>query len=111
MLLLGQIFKVKINLKFYGFLNFKIFLDLVLGQRFLNSRLSPVHSREFRFGHKQITWSESQIKILNDLMDEASALIDMFDQVAMLLGPDIKLHNVSGIEGSHFMLKLTYNFF
>lgn len=31
-------------------------------------------------------------------MNEANALMDMFDQVAMLLGPDIKLHNVSDVE-------------
>lgn len=29
-------------------------------------------------------------------MTEATALMDMFDQVAMLLGPDIKLSKVSG---------------
>lgn len=55
------------------------------------------------------------MKIVSDLITEANALLEMFDQVAMLLGPgkikvkfvflifdfsirfpDIKLHNVSG---------------
>jgi hypothetical protein len=70
--------------------------DLVLGQRFLNARLSPVPQRVHRPNLKQVTWSDAQVKIVNDLMQEATALMDMFDQVAMMLGPDIKLHNVSG---------------
>ena len=70
------------------------FESLVLGQRFLNARLSPVPERISR---PKVTWSDSQIKIVNDLMSEATALMDMFDQVAMLLGPDIKLHKISGI--------------
>lgn len=69
------------------------FESLVLGQRFLNARLSPVPERMTR---AKVTWSDSQLKIVNDLMQEASALMDMFDQVAMLLGPDIKLHKISG---------------
>lgn len=68
----------------------------MLGTRFLNARLSPIPPRVFRPDMKQVTWSDSQIKIVNELMSEANALMDMFDQVAMLLGPDIKLHNVSG---------------
>lgn len=54
----------------------------------------------FRPNFNQVggTWSESQIKIVNDLVQEANALIAMFDQVAMLLGPDISLHNVSDVD-------------
>lgn len=69
------------------------FESLVLGQRFLNARLSPVPERR---SLPKVTWSDSQVKIVNDLMNEANALMDMFDQVAMLLGPDIKLHKISG---------------
>lgn len=72
------------------------FIDLVLGTRFLNTRLSPVPMQTYRPDPKQVTWSDSQKKIMNDLMNEANSLLEMFDQVAMLLGPDIKLHNVSG---------------
>lgn len=89
----------------------------MLGQRFLNARLSPVPQRYARTTTKQVTWSDSQVKgciflrsfarkllffflslilVVSELIHEASALIEMFDQVAMLLGPDIKLHNVSG---------------
>ena len=74
------------------------FESLVLGQRFLNARLSPVPERISR---PKVTWSDSQVKIVNDLMNEATALMDMFDQVAMLLGPDIKLHKISGLSYTH----------
>lgn len=73
------------------------FHDLVLGRRFLNARLSPTTHRDSRANFKQVTWSESQVKIVKDLIKEANSLMDMFDQVAMLLGPDVKLHNVSGL--------------
>ncbi|CAH1728665.1 unnamed protein product [Chironomus riparius] len=71
------------------------FESLVLGQRFLNARLSPVPERISR---PKVTWSDTQIKVVNDLMSEATALFALFDQVAMLLGPDIKLHNISDVE-------------
>lgn len=58
----------------------------MLGQRFLNARLSPFPQRSGRSNVKHVTWSEPQVKIVNDLMQEANALMDMFDQVAMLLG-------------------------
>lgn len=69
------------------------FQDLALGQRFLNARLNGEFSRS---NMKTVAWSDSQLKIVGDLMKEANALLDMFDQVSMLLGPDIKLHKVSG---------------
>lgn len=70
------------------------FHDLVLGQRFLNARL--VNEQSQRYSRNSNAWSEPQLKIVGDLMREANALMDMFDQVSMLLGPDIKLHKVSG---------------
>lgn len=74
------------------------FKDLVLGNRFLNARLSPIPVRERRPGKKEVTWSDTQVKVVSELMSEANALMEMFDQVAMLLGPDVKLHNVSDVE-------------
>lgn len=64
------------------------FKDLVLGQRFLNARLSPTPKKQLQSQHvKQETWSDSQVKIVSDLIKEANALMEMFNQVAMLLGP------------------------
>lgn len=74
------------------------FHNMVLGQRFLNTRLSPIPQRHHRPNLKQVNWSDLQLKIVSDLIDEANLLMEMFDQVAMLLGPDIKLHNVSEVE-------------
>lgn len=73
------------------------FQDCVLGQRFLNARLSPIPQKAAQVNSRQVTWSDSQIKVVSDLIKEANALMNMFDQVAMLLGPDVKLHNVSGV--------------
>lgn len=72
------------------------FQDLVLGQRFLNARLPSAPQRQFHSSMQQVSWSDSQAKVVGDLIREANALLEMFDQVAMLLGPDIKLHKVSG---------------
>lgn len=58
--------------------------------------MSPIPQRVSCSDKKQVTWSDAQKKIVGDLMNEANQLLEMFDQVAMLLGPDIKLHNVSG---------------
>jgi hypothetical protein len=74
------------------------FKDLVLGNRFLNARLSPIPTRERRPNKKEVSWSGEQVKVVSDLISEANALMDIFDQVAMLLGPDIKLHKVSDVE-------------
>lgn len=72
------------------------FKDLVLGQRFLNARLATAPMARSLNNFQQATWTEPQIRLVNELITEAQALMEMFDQVAMLLGPDIKLHNVSG---------------
>lgn len=87
------------------------FQDFILGQRFLNTRLlSPIPPRQYNTNSRQATWSEPQIKLVNDLIREANALLDMFDQVAMLLGPDIKLHDVSGeIPTSLYILRNNYS--
>lgn len=73
------------------------FQDLALGQRFVNARLTGEFSQRYLHPNmKTDNWSDSQLKVVGDLMKEANALLDMFDQVSMLLGPDIKLHKVSG---------------
>lgn len=89
------------------------FKDLVLGQRFLNTRLSTAPMARSMNNFQQAAWSEPQIRLVNELLVEAQALMEMFDQVAMLLGPDIKLHNVSGECKGSFYLKepeMTFSF-
>ncbi|XP_058452123.1 uncharacterized protein LOC131430884 isoform X2 [Malaya genurostris] len=70
------------------------FKDLVIGSRLANMRLSPVLPRKPRPNKKTVTWSDTQHRAVSNLIHEATALVDMFDQVSMLLGPDIKLHAV-----------------
>lgn len=70
--------------------------DLVLGQRFLNARLAPTTQQHAYPSYQNVTWTDSQVKIVSSLIYESNALLEMFDQVSLLLGPDIKLHNVTG---------------
>lgn len=55
-------------------------------------RLSPTPLRHPRPNSKRVTWSDKQHKIVTDLVSEANALMNIFDQVTMLLGPDIRLN-------------------
>uniref|UniRef100_A0A8W7Q3S0 Uncharacterized protein n=1 Tax=Anopheles coluzzii TaxID=1518534 RepID=A0A8W7Q3S0_ANOCL len=71
------------------------FKDLVIGSRVANMRLSPVPPRKPRApNQKTVTWSDRQHRAVSKLINEASALVDMFDHVSLLLGPDITLHKL-----------------
>ncbi|XP_055523568.1 uncharacterized protein LOC129717576 [Wyeomyia smithii] len=74
------------------------FKDLVIGSRVVNMRLSPVLPRKPKTNKKSVTWSDTQRRAVSELLHEATALVDIFDQVSMLLGPDIKLHTISAGE-------------
>ncbi|XP_052866510.1 uncharacterized protein LOC128272686 [Anopheles cruzii] len=71
------------------------FKDLVIGSRVVNMRLSPIPPRRPRApNQKTVTWSDRQHRAVSKLLTEASALVDMFDHVSLLLGPDIELHKL-----------------
>lgn len=72
-------------------------------------RLSPVLPRRRRPNLKTVTWSDSQQRAVNELITEASALIDMFDQVSMLLGPDINLNDVKHINADDVIPPFKYD--
>uniref|UniRef100_A0A1Q3FSL8 Uncharacterized protein n=1 Tax=Culex tarsalis TaxID=7177 RepID=A0A1Q3FSL8_CULTA len=81
------------------------FKDLVIGNRLANMRLSPVPPRKPRAPNKKtVTWSDTQHRAVSELLQEATALVDMFDQVSMLLGPDIKLHAIPPPSQDEFQL-------
>ncbi|EDS31627.1 conserved hypothetical protein [Culex quinquefasciatus] len=81
------------------------FKDLVIGNRLANMRLSPIPPRKPRAPNKKtVTWSDTQHRAVSDLLHEATALVDMFDQVSMLLGPDIKLHAIPPPTQDEFQL-------
>ncbi|XP_055589421.1 uncharacterized protein LOC129741699 isoform X1 [Uranotaenia lowii] len=68
------------------------FKDLILGRRIANMRLSPIPPRKHRPNKKTVTWSDTQRRAVSELVEGATALMDMFDEVSLLLGPDIKFH-------------------
>lgn len=53
--------------------------------------LSPLPARRSNFKRKSVTWSDAQHQAVSQLMFEATALLDVFDNVAMLIGPDINV--------------------
>lgn len=61
-------------------------------------RLSPIPPRQPSIKKKTVTWSDSQQRAIVDLITEASALMDVFDQVSLLLGPHINLNAPTKIE-------------
>lgn len=63
-------------------------------------RLSPVPPRHRRPNLKRVTWSDTEQKMVLDLVSEANALLNIFDQVTLLLGPDIKLNPVPKLDES-----------
>lgn len=61
-------------------------------------RLSPIILRNRRSNPKRVTWSDTEKKIVSDLVSESNALLNIFDQVTLLLGPDIKLKPVPKLD-------------
>lgn len=53
--------------------------------------LSPIPPRKANYKRKSVTWSDAQHQAVSELMFEASALLDVFDNVALLLGPELNL--------------------
>lgn len=53
--------------------------------------LSPIPARRVNFKRRSVTWSDAQHQAVSELMFEASALLDVFDNVAMLIGPDLNV--------------------
>lgn len=50
---------------------------------------------------KHVTWSDTQQRVITELVTEASALMEMFDQVSLLLGPNIRLNETPVLDDSH----------
>lgn len=63
--------------------------------RLANMRLYPLHQRQpnYRSKRPQVYWSDNQRRAVSRLIDEASSLLNMFDDVSLLLGPETKLNN------------------
>ncbi len=53
--------------------------------------LSPLPARRPNIKRKSVTWSDAQHQAVSELMFEATALLDVFDNVAMLIGPELNV--------------------
>ncbi|KAJ6639253.1 hypothetical protein Bhyg_11995, partial [Pseudolycoriella hygida] len=72
-----------------GYAPWKNFRDILVGNRLANMHLSPIPPRKANYRSKSVTWSDAQHRAVSELMFEASALLDVFDNVALLIGPDL----------------------
>lgn len=64
-------------------------------------KLSPIPMRRNQnLSLKRVNWCDLQHKAVNDLILEASKLIDVFDDVAILLGPNLNLRSTIKLEDS-----------
>lgn len=68
--------------------------EMLIGQRLANMRLSPLPPKRTTLKKKTVSWSDTQEQAVTELISEASALMDAFDEVSMLLGPNLQLNNV-----------------
>lgn len=57
-------------------------------------RLSPILPRTRSHKKKTVSWNDTQQEAVVNLLHEASALIDIFDQMSIILGPEVKLNNL-----------------
>lgn len=85
------------------------FKDMILGNRLGKMSLPPITAAPLqqekvrtRIGNntkKSVTWSDTHQRAVNDLISEASNLIHMFDQISLLLGPNLgNLAQIPSIE-------------
>lgn len=63
-------------------------------------RLSPIPPRQPSLKKKTVSWSDLQQRAVAELITEASALMDVFDQVSMLLGPQVNLSASTKMENT-----------
>jgi len=56
-------------------------------------KLSPITSRRPSMKKKNVTWSDKEHLVIKEFLHEANELLNIFDKVTMLLGPDININN------------------
>lgn len=67
-----------------------------MNYRLASMTLSPLQKRsKYKTKNKKnVTWNDHQLAV-NTLINEASALIDIFNEVSLMIGPEIQLNNTS----------------
>lgn len=71
--------------------------EMLIGQRLANMRLSPLPPKRATIKKKTVSWSDTQERAVTELISEASALMDAFDEVSMLLGPNLQLNDTINV--------------
>lgn len=71
--------------------------DMLIGQRLANMRLSPLPPKRPTLKKKTVSWSDTQERAVAELISEASAMMDAFDEVSMLLGPNLQLNDMNDV--------------
>ncbi|XP_031619605.1 uncharacterized protein LOC116338469 [Contarinia nasturtii] len=77
------------------------FNEIVIGQRLASMTLTPLQNRSKACTTKKkksVTWNDRQLAVTK-LINEASALIDIFNEVSIMLGPEMNLSKHPTIEG------------
>ncbi|XP_055322630.1 uncharacterized protein LOC129578312 [Sitodiplosis mosellana] len=69
------------------------FNEIVIGQRLASMTLSPLQNRPPKSGTKKktVTWNDRQLAVTK-LINEASALINIFNEVSIMLGPEMSIN-------------------
>lgn len=72
--------------------------NLFMFHRMASMTLSPVHKRiGFSKKRKSVTWRDRQ-NAITELLNETSALIDIFYEVSIMVGPQNQLNPISQID-------------
>lgn len=91
-----------------GVAPWKNFKDIILGDRLGKMSLPPITAAPLQqekarsrvtSSKKSVTWSDSHQRAVNELLSEATNLIQVFDQISLLLGPNLgNLAQIPSIE-------------
>ncbi|XP_063700136.1 uncharacterized protein LOC134830549 isoform X2 [Culicoides brevitarsis] len=97
-----------------GVAPWKNFKDVILGDRLGKMSLPPITAAPLqqekikkRTNCKTVSWSDSHQRAVNDLINEATSLIHVFDQISLLLGPNLgNLAQIPSIEALTGQMKV-----
>ena len=71
------------------------FNNIAMGRKLANMTLSATNYKKSNLKiPKSLVWTEAQQSAINILINEANALLDVFEEMSMVLGPDLLLNDV-----------------
>ncbi|XP_037918843.1 uncharacterized protein LOC119656550 isoform X2 [Hermetia illucens] len=84
------------------------FRDMIIGNKLANMKLSPTPVRRASLKKKSVSWGESQHNAVAELVSEANALLNVFDQMSIVLGPDLQLSKLPEKEDTNIQYLSEY---